>query len=233
MSTQSRDKSTERKQGGLEWFISRYGRVTGSERISTIMGANIHNMNRLLDEIREEKTHDVAKIQEKYEREQDQANQYMRWGKQHEEEAARTYQLQNNVDIVYSPGFLEHPDWGEVCGVSRDFVDTTNNWLGEIKCPGKPENHEKTIKYGMGRWHVNQVQLGLECDRDRDFLIFCSYDPRAPIEKNRLYQQLVKRDEAWIEKFRKTMGEFYGHFTNGTDFRHPTVQRAEGVPQLF
>ena len=226
-------KKLQKQQGDMEWFASRYAHVTGSERIGTLMGNNPHNLNRLLDEIREEKTHGPDRIQAKYEKEQDAANQYMRWGKEHEEEAVRTYQLQNNVDVIYSPGFLEHPEWGEVCGVSRDFVDTSNNWLGEVKCPGKPENHEKTIKYGMGPWHVNQTQLGLECDRDRDFMIFCSYDPRHPVEASRLYQQIVKRDDAWIEKFRTVMGEFYGHFKAGTDFRHPTVQRAEGVPQLF
>ena len=226
-------KRLEKQQGEIEWFTARYARVTGSERIGTIMGNNPHNLNRLLDLIREEKTHGPDQIQAEYERQQDSANQYMRWGKEHEEEAVRTYQLQNNADVIYSPGFLEHPDFGEVCGCSRDFIDTTHNWLGEVKCPGKPENHEKTIKYGMGPWHVNQTQLGLECDRERDFLMFCSYDPRHPIEASRLYQQIVKRDDKWIEKFRRTMGEFHEHFKQGTDFRHATVQRAEGVPQLF
>lgn len=226
-------KSTEKQQTGIKWFTTRYAHVTGSERISTIMSNNPHSLNQLLDLIREEKTHTPDVIQAEYERQQDQANAFMRRGKALEEEAVRTYQMQNNVDVIYSPGFLEHPDWGEVCGVSRDFIDTTNNWLGEVKCPGKPENHEKTWKYRMGPWHVNQTQLGLECDRERDFLIFCSYDPRHPTEAKRLYQQIIKRDDDWIEKFRRTMGEFYEHFKQGTDFRHATVQRAEGVPQLF
>jgi len=227
-------KSSEKKQGGFEWYKSRWAKVTGSsDNVATLMGGNPHSQNKVLEEIRWAKEQSDDVIREHYEKEQDQANVYMKWGKAHEEEAVRTYQLQNNVDVIYSPGFLEHPEWGEVCGCSRDFVDTTNNWLGEVKCPGKPENHAKTLKYGMGPWHVNQVQMGLECDRERDFLIFCSYDPRNPVEGDRLYQQLIKRDDDWIEKFRKVMGEFYDHFKNGTEFRHATHQRADGVPQLF
>jgi hypothetical protein len=229
----AKHKSTEARQGTFEWFKSRWGKITGSERISTIMTANPHELNRLLEWVRWAKQQPDSVIEAQWRKEDADANQYMLWGRQHEEEAVRTYQMQNNSDVIWSPGFLDHPDWPELCGISRDFVDTTNNWLGEVKCPGKPENHAKTIKYGMGRWHVNQTQLGLECDRDRNFLIFCSYDPRHPVEKDRLYQQLIKRDDEWVEKFRRVMGEFATHFENGTDFRHATVQRAEGVPQLF
>lgn len=224
----------EDKQRTVEWFATRMGHVTGSQRIGTYMSnlGNPHTLNRLLDEVADELTWSSQQIKNQFELEQSQANEYMRWGSAHEHEAYKTYQMVNNVDAIYSPGFKEHDEF-PCFGLSRDFIDTTNNWVGEIKCPGKEGNHAKTVRYGMGKWHVNQTQLGLECSPEQDLLIFVSYDPRHPIEKERLYQQLQRRNDEWIGAFRSKAGEFDDHLRKGTRFKHAVVQNAEGVPQLF
>lgn len=224
----------EDKQRNLQWFASRMGHITGSQRIGTYMNnlGNPHTLNRLLDELADERTWSSDQIKAQFELEQSQANEYMRWGSAHELEAVRTYQMINNADVIYSPGFKEHPEF-PCFGVSIDFIDTTNNWTGEVKCPGKEGNHAKTVRYGMGKWHVDQTQLQLECGPEQDLLVFVSYDPRHPIESERLYQQLQRRSDDWISKFRSKAGEFNDHLKAGTQFKHAIVQSAEGVPQLF
>jgi len=224
----------EDKQRTVDWFGDRIGHATGSDRINTFIAnvGNPHALNRLLDELADELTWSTQQIKDQFELEQSQANEYMRWGSAHELDAAKTYQMVNNVDIIYSPGFREHPEF-PCFGVSLDFIDTSNNWTGEIKCPGKEGNHAKTVRYGMGKWHVNQTQLQLECSPEQDLLVFVSYDPRHPIEKERLYQQLQRRNDEWIGLFRSKAGEFNEHLKAGTRFKHAVVQTAEGVPQLF
>lgn len=224
----------EDKQRTIEWFASRMGHITGSQRIDTYMSnlGNPHALNRLLDDLDEEINLSEQQVSDKFEQEQADANEYMRWGSAHELEAARTYQMINNVDITYSPGFKEHPEF-PCFGVSLDLIDTTNNWTGEIKCPGKEGNHAKAVRYGMAKWHVNQTQLQLECSPEQIMLIFISFDPRHPVKKDVLYQQLQRRNDDWIGKFRSKAGEFDDHLRAGTRFKHDVIQQAEGVPQLF
>ena len=224
----------EDKQRTVEWFADRIGHVTGSQRIGTYMTnlGNPHTLNRLLDELADELTWSPQQIEDQFILEQSQANEFMRWGSAHEHEAAKTYQMVNNVDIIYSPSFKEHEEF-PCFGVSRDFIDTTNNWAGEIKCPGKEGNHAKTINYGMGKWHVDQTQLQLECSPEQDMLIFVSYDPRHPVKKDVLWQHLQRRNDDWVAKFRSKAGEFNDNLKTGNRFKHTVVQNAEGVPQLF
>jgi len=224
----------EDKQRNVEWFGDRIGHATGSDRITRFMAnlGNPHELNRLLDELADELTWSQQQIADQFEREQLQQNDYMRWGSAHELEAAKAYQMRTNSDIIYSPGFKEHPEF-PCFGVSIDFIDTTENWVGEIKCPGKEGNHAKTIRYGMGKWHVDQTQLQLECSPEQDLLIFVSYDPRHPIAKQQLHTLLQHRSEDWIARFRSKAGEFNEHLKAGTRFQHAVVQNAEGVPQLF
>ncbi len=224
----------EDKQRDVPWYTERLGHATGSDRISRYMAnlGNPHELNRLLDEMADELTWSADEIKLAFETEQGNANEYMRWGSAHELEAARTYQVLRNSDIIYSPGFKEHPEF-PCFGVSIDFIDTTENWVGEIKCPGKEGNHAKTVRYGMGKWHVDQTQLQLECSPEQDLLVFVSYDPRHPIEKQRLHTLLQQRSEEWIARFRSKAGAFNEHLKAGTRFQHTVVQRADGVPQLF
>lgn len=226
-------KKKDPAQRTFEWFKERHGKITGSQRIGPFMNGHIHELNKLLEKLWDEATWTDAQIMEEFEKQQSQQNEYMRWGTAHEKPAQDAYALENDADIIRNPGFLCHPEW-PVFGVSRDFIDTTNNWLGEIKCPGKPENHQKTIQYGMGPWHVPQTQLQLECDRERQFLIFVSFDPRHPDETKRLYQQLIRRDEEWVEKFRKKAGIFHDHYVNHR--RYETTdgdKQTDGIPSMF
>lgn len=224
----------EDKQRNVGWYTERLGHATGSGRISAYMAnlGNPHELNRMLDAMADELTWSTEEIKLAFETEQANANEYMRWGSAHELEAARTYQVLRNSDIIYSPGFKEHPEF-PCFGVSIDFIDTTENWVGEIKCPGKEGNHAKTVRYGMGSWHVDQTQLQLECCPEQDLLVFVSYDPRHPIEKQRLFTLLQQRNEDWIARFRSKAGAFNEHLKAGTRFQHAVVQNAEGVPQLF
>lgn len=226
-------KSNEGQQRSFEWYRARWGKITGSERIKTIIEGNFVSLNKLLEKIRWEQKQRENVIREAWEKEQSTSNDAMRWGGDHELEAVRAYEMLNNIDCTYSPGFQDHPLYPKLCGISIDFIDNTNNWLGEVKCPYNTDNHMRAIKFGMPTSHVDQVQLGLECRPDLPACMFVSYDPRYPDPREQVYQQLQYRSADWSGRFNRTMQAFFENFHAGRIFELKMPKTTDGIPSMF
>jgi hypothetical protein len=220
-------------QGTLEWYTERWGMITMSERVTKLMEGHVHELNKLLKKIRWQKDHaDPVTIREEFERESrlgDNVNS-LSWGRQHESESVEQYELTRNV-TVFRPGFFQHPLWPTLCGSSIDFIEN-DTFACEIKCPYNSENHLRTIRFGMDPMYFNQTQghmevTGLEKGK------FISYDPRHPIDEQKLYVQNLERDLEWTLKFRKRMEEFAHHMEAGTQFEQQMGKATDGIPSMF
>ncbi len=228
-------------QGTLDWYAERWGKVTMSKGVTTLMDGHVHERNKLLKLIRWQKAHsDLDTIMAEFERETrlgDNVNA-LSWGKQHELESIEQYELTRNV-TVQRLGFCPHPEWPHLCGSSIDFIETHDGtedgdprYACEIKCPYVSENHLKTLRFGMGPWHVNQTQGHMEVSL-LDEGKFISYDPRHPVDEQKIYVQNLTRDSEWSEKFRKLMGEFAHHMEIGTQFEQQMGAARDGIPSMF
>lgn len=229
------------EQRTFEWFYERWGKITMSSRIKTIMEGHVHQLNNLLKTLRweqEEATQD--QIRKAYEDETriGDANLAMSWGKRHEEEAITHYEMTRNIEVI-QVGFAVHPRWPKLVGTSTDFIEcddgtVTGNpkYACEIKCPYNPENHKKTIRYGMPTYHHHQTQGHMEV-YNLDLGKFVSYDPRHPIEEQQVYVQLLERDTAWQKLFYEKMEEFEEHFNMGTIYEHKIQSATDGIPSMF
>ncbi len=220
-------------QGTLEWYTERWGRITMSKGVTTLMDGHVHERNKLLKLIRWQLNHaNPDTIREEFERETrlgDNVNA-LAWGRQHELESIEQYELTRNVTVV-RPGFMKHPLWPDYCGSSIDFIEG-DEFACEIKCPFNSENHLKSIRFGMGPWHVNQTQghmevAGLEKGK------FVSYDPRHPVEEQKIYVQNIERDLEWTMKFRELMDQFAHHMEVGTQFEQQMGAARDGIPSMF
>lgn len=204
-----------------------------SQGVATLMDGHVHQRNQLLKLIRWQQDHaDMDTIAAEFERETRLGEnvEALAWGRQHEIESIEQYELTRNITVV-RPGFTLHPLWPKYCGSSIDFLEG-DEYACEIKCPHKSENHLKAIRYGMGQWHVNQTQGHMEC-ADRDEGKFVSYDPRHPVEEQRIYVQNLDRDPEWTKKFRELMGEFAQHMELGTQFETTMKGATDGIPSMF
>lgn len=225
-------KSDEGKQRSYEWYRSRWGKITGSERIKTVISGQFLALNKLLEKMRWERDQPERVIKAAWEQEQLTSSDALRWGGDHELEAVRAYEMINNVDCTYSPGFVDHPLF-PLCGLSIDFLDNTNGWLGEVKCPYNTDNHMRAIKFGMPTSHVDQVQLGLACKPKLQVCVFVSYDPRYPDPRQQVYQQLQYRSEEWQGRFNRQMQTFTDHFHSGHRFETVMPKTVDGIPSMF
>jgi hypothetical protein len=233
MKKPKRLKSNEGKQRTFEWYRSRWGKITGSDRIKTIIAGNFVSMNALLEKMAWEAKQNDDVIREAFDTEQATSSDALRWGAEHELEAMRAYEMLNNAECVYSPGFAVHPLFPKICGLSIDFLDESNNWHGEIKCPFNTDNHMRAIKFGMPTSHVDQVQLGLACSPDRPACIFVSYDPRYPDPRAQCYQQLQYRSEEWQARFTRQMERFEYNLRHGRKFENEMSKTVDGIPSMF
>lgn len=229
------------EQRTFEWFHSRWGKITMSKRIDTIMGGHLHELNNLLKTLKWEQFDATEpQIRQAFESETRIGDNSppMSWGKRHEEEAITNYELVRNVEVIRAE-FRTHDRWPNLVGDSTDFIETDDGTLEgtpkfacEVKCPYNSDNHKKTLRYGMAAWHHNQTQGHMEV-HDLDEGKFVSYDPRHPIESDQIYVQVIERDLAWQAKFHEKMEEFYGHFTNGTFYEHAITGATDGIPSMF
>lgn len=226
-------KSNEGQQRTFEWYRSRWGKITGSERIKTIMDGNFIAMNKLLEKMRWEQKQKDDVILKAFEAEQATSSDALRWGAENELKAVRAYEMVNNVECTYSPGFKDHPLFPKICGISIDFIDNTNNWLGEVKCPYNTDNHQRAIKFGMPTSHVDQVQLGLGCRPDLPACMFVSFDPRYPDPTQQVYQQLQYRSPDWHARFNRQMQAFFDNFHSGRQFEAVMPKTVDGIPSMF
>jgi putative phage-type endonuclease len=130
-------------------------------------------------------------------------NAAMLWGIENEPRAREAYEIETGDDVQLVE-FIKHPDLPFV-GASPDGLIQQRRGL-EIKCPHSSVIHVQTLSGGMPAEHVPQVQGGMwVCDLEE--WVFVSFDPRMP-EKLRLYTEIVKRDDAYIDRLAKSVVQF-------------------------
>ena len=228
-------------QRSFEWYKSRLGKITMSMRSKTLMEGGTHALNNLLKTLHWEQGMTEDQAHEEYEREMRIGDVVpnLEWGRRHEEEMIEFYEMTRNVEVI-RPGFVVHSMWPNLVGDSADFIETidgtlegTPKWVGEIKCPSESDNHLKTIRYGMPGYHHNQTQGHMEC-HGMTVGRFGSYDPRHPVEANKLYVQNLEVDLAWQKRFRERMEQFNEHFQKDTLFEADNLGKAtDGIPSMF
>lgn len=229
------------EQRTFEWFSDRWGKITMSKRVDTLLNGHVHDLNNLLKTLKweqNEATEDQRRQAFEGETRIGDTSPAMSWGKRNEEEAFLHYELTRNVQVIRC-GFKAHDLWPDLVGDSTDFIECDDGTLDgvpkyacEVKCPYNSDNHKKTLRYGMASWHHNQTQGHMEV-HDLDEGKFVSYDPRHPIEEQQVYVQIIERDLAWQKLFREKMEEFDDHFRNGTLYEHAIVKATDGIPSMF
>ena len=228
-------------QGTYGWYAERWGMITMSERVKTLLEGHVHTLNRLLKKVIWERTNATTDIiHQEYERESslgDRVNA-LAWGRKHESESIEQYELTRNVSVI-RPGFTKHPDYPNLVGSSIDFIETGDGqfdgkpqYACEIKCYHLPENHLRAVRYGMHPDHYNQTQGHMEVTGLTEGK-FVSYDPRHPVEEQRVYVQNLRRDPDWGLRFRDMIDQFAGHLKNGTQFEHKMGKATDGIPSMF
>jgi putative phage-type endonuclease len=130
-------------------------------------------------------------------------NDAMRRGQELEPHARLAYEADSG-HIVEEFGFIVHPAIALV-GCSPDGLIGADGGC-EIKCPANPVIHAQTLHGGMPTEHRPQVQGSLWVT-GRQWWAFISYDPRMP-KRLQLYVEIVKRDEAYIEKLAEEVVRF-------------------------
>ncbi len=231
------------EQRTYEWFANRWGKITMSSRVSTLMTGHVHQLNNLVKTLRWEQLEaSEEQCRQAYEAETrvGDTNRFMSWGKQHEEEGLTHYELTRNIEVIRCE-FIVHPKWPRLVGDSADFIECddgtltgTPKFIGELKCPATENYHKKYIRYGHPAWPGNyhQVQGHIET-HDIDQAKFVSYDPRHPIEEQQIYVEIVDRDQKWQKLFHEKMEVLDDHFRNGTLYEHAINQFTDGIPSMF
>lgn len=98
--------------------------------------------------------------------------------------------------LVEQVGFMRHPDHPFI-GASPDLLVGADGG-GEVKCPLSITVHAATLRRGLPKEHIEQIQGGLWVTR-RQWWDFISYHPAFPAHL-RLYVQRVERDDAYIQQ---------------------------------
>lgn len=117
----------------------------------------------------------------------------MQWGLDHEDEAAAAYELVTG-ELVDKCGFVIHPTVS-MFGASPDRLVGADGLL-QIKCP-TTRTHIEWLQAGVVPLeHLAQMLAEMSCT-GRDWVDFCSYDPRLP-EPYQLFIRRYYRNEALI-----------------------------------
>ena len=230
---------TDNQQGDLAWFTARYGKVTMSSGINTLMHGGAVAKNTLLRGVRDAATHTPDKILELYQQSKSLAmrSAALAWGHDTEGKAVSYYELTRHVKVV-RPGFVVHPKY-RWCGGSPDFLESSSEegprlvYVGEIKCPVTPEIHLQYLKYRvLVTEHYNQIQGNIAITNS-DAGKFLSFDPRQKLESDILSVVNVPLDHVWQEKFAQAAQEFDTHLRNGTNYENQFTKAVDGLPSMF
>lgn len=101
----------------------------------------------------------------------------MQWGIDHEADARTAYELDKGV-FVDQVGFVMHPTIARF-GCSPDgFVGEKG--MVQFKCPTTATHVEWWQKGIVPVEHIPQLAAELSCNPERDWIDFCSFDPRLP-----------------------------------------------------
>lgn len=118
----------------------------------------------------------------------------MQWGTEQEPFARAAYELQVGV-LVDTVGFVLHPS------VPR-FGCSPDGYVGEIgmvqfKCPNTTTHLGWMLGGTIPVEHVPQLLAELSCNPEREWIDFCSFDPRLP-EHLQLWMKRYERNPKLI-----------------------------------
>jgi putative phage-type endonuclease len=186
-------------QGSPEWLQARLGKVTASrvaDVVATVRsgGYGASRASYMAELIAERLTGRPA---ESY------TNAAMTWGTATEPEARTAYEFHANCD-VRQVGFIPHLTI-EMAGCSPDGL-VGGDGLLELKCPNTSTQIETLLTQKIPEKYVKQMLWQMACT-NRQWVDFCSYDPRLP-EEMRLFVSRVHRDQAAIDILEKEVRLF-------------------------
>jgi len=188
------------EQGTEEWKLERCGKVTAS-RVHTVI-AKQKNGTYYAD--RETYLYELAVEQLTGKPVERLTNSFMDWGTLQEPNARNAYAA-TTFETISQVGFIPHPRISN-SGASPDAV-VGEDGLAEFKCP-QSKTHINTIRNReVPKQYYTQVQWQMACMPERQYVDFCSYDPRMP-EKGQLFIKRVPRDNNYIS----TLEEAVNHF---------------------
>lgn len=181
------------KQGTPEWYIERAGHATGS-CFADVMGVKLDGTPK--------KSRADYRMQLVVERLTGQptpgpSSPALQWGTDCEPFARTQYEIETG-HFVEQVGFIRHIEH-EWIGSSADGLIDLDGAI-EIKCPYRSSVHLNTWLHGMPKEHLPQVQ-GLMWVLDREWVDFCSFDPRMQGNAAHLilYIQRILRDDDYIK----------------------------------
>lgn len=115
------------------------------------------------------------------------------WGKEHEDEARRSYAFLTNLAVV-KVGPIPHPTILHA-HASPDSLVGDDGGL-EIKCPTSSVHLQTLLADAVPEDHLPQIQWNMACT-GRAWWDFVSYDPRFP-DALQFFQERVWRNEQEI-----------------------------------
>lgn len=186
-------------QGSAEWLLERLGHASAS-RFADILAVSAKGLP-----LKAREDYVMQLVTERlYGRPTESASsQAMQWGRESEPLARAAYEIETGV-IVTESDFVKHPTI-QFVGASPDGLIGEEGGY-ESKCPATSRIHVATLRDGMPKEHIAQVQ-GCMWVTGRKWWDFISYDPRATPEF-RLYVERIQRDEAYIAKLETEVVKF-------------------------
>lgn len=184
-------------QRSPEWFAARLGIATASRFAAVLAkiktGESAERRNYRSQLVVERLT---GKQVETYQ------NAAMQHGTEQEPFARMAFAAHASA-IVEEVGFLRHAEIEAGC--SPDGLIDEDGMI-EIKCPFQSGIHIESLKNGMPKEHVPQVQ-GQMWISGRQWVDFVSFDPRMP-EKLQLFVQRIPREDEYIANLSKEVAAF-------------------------
>lgn len=204
-----------------EWFAARKNRITAS-RFNDILNGTPKAWERIIDEM------DGTRAGFR-------GNDATEWGNNHEEEAIRLFEFQENVDVVRT-GFWIMDDYPDIGGTPDGLLG--DDFTLQVKCPYNPDVHYKTWKeQRIPGKYLAQVQ-GEMMITGRRFAWFISYDPRADADFQ-LVKILIPRNQNYIDGLLARLLQFrecWQGFINPSEYfvTAPKIDiSTDPIPKLF
>lgn len=204
-----------------DWAKARLGRITASDRAGRIMSDP--QANAVIAEI----THELETGKPFREFA---GNWATRHGNDHEERALFEYDMARVTpgELVHKPGFTVHPDC-PLLGASPDFLVGADT-VGQVKCPGKPQNHLNHVYNGPGKY-MSQIQTE-SLVTGRPIIVFVSYDPRvAPVQQ--LHSEVIEANVVYQQRLLERVMLIADMIEKGSRFGAGKLSVERGVPKLF
>jgi hypothetical protein len=206
------------------WWNSRRGKVTSSKRLYTVLYGTVAAKNKMLDDLE-------AELADGFTWPAEAQGAALSWGKDHETQARNLIELMHDVK-TYEPGFLCHTDV-PILACTPDYAIVGADITGEIKCPYKPENHQKLFLQGLksNEKYVVQVQ-GQMLITSSACGWFSSFDPRAT-HAMRLSRETILPDDEMQTSMLHGCEKIASMLHSGSRFGKGLVTTPTGVRKCF